>query len=287
MKTLLYTFVVGGLMTGTTSCLNDDEHFTDFQNVGMIAEIPTSAFYGIEDAQGLLVRTTPASYSFAVNIASPTPPSQDITVTMAVDKAALDQYNAKYRTNYQIVPTDLYQFPNLTATVKAGSRLAPVTVSFTTGKDKVPDLLAYNNARYALPIRITGASNNVVVSGNYSTKIIFLKIKNDYEGTYRAVGSFTLSTPIVRPINRNKTLSTIDHNTVQTEFADMGSTGWQMWLRVNPDNTVTLIPKGVASTGTIQFGVNKYDPAAQSFTLNYKYPGAGGDQVISEVITRN
>ena len=286
MKTLVYVVVVGGLMTCLSSCLNDDEHFTDFQNVGMLAEIPSSAFYGIEDNQGLLIQTTPISYSFAVNIASPTPPSQDITVTMAVDKAALDHYNDENGTSYQLLPTSLYQLPSLTTTVKAGSRLSPVNINFFTGKDKVPDPSAYNDAEYALPIRITSASNNVTVSGNYSTKIIFLKIKNDYDGDYHALGTFTHPTAGPRKIDRGKTLGTIDVNTVQTEYADLGGSGWLMWLRINADKTVTLIPKGAANTSTIQFGENKYDPTTHSYTLNYKYPGAGGDRVVNEVITR-
>ena len=286
MKTLFYTIAIAGLMTSLTGCLNDNEHLTDFQNVGMVAEIPSSAFYGIEDNQGLLIQTTPISYGFDVNIASPNPPAQDITVTLAVDKVALDKYNAAHGTTYQLLPPALYQLPGLTATVKAGSRLAPVKVSFFTGKDKVADPSAYNDAEYALPLRITSASNNVTVSSNFGTKIIFLKIKNEYDGEYRAVGTFTHPTSGARKIDRHKTLATIDLNTVETEFADLGGSGWLMRLRVNPDKTVTLIPAGAASTATIQFGVNKYDPITHAYTLNYKYAGGGGDRVVSEVITR-
>ncbi len=286
MKKLLYSFVVGGLAISMSGCLKDDEHFVDLQGVGAVAEIPSSAFYGIEDNRGLPIQTAPIAYSFDVNIASPTPPSQDVTVTLAVDKAALDAYNTANGTSFQLLPATLYQLPNLTTTVKAGSRLAPVQVSFFSGADKVPDPTGYNDAEYALPLKITSASNNVAVSSNYGTKIIFLKIKNNYDGDYRAVGTFTHPVNGPRKIDKDKTLGTIDVSTVQTEYADLGGSGWLMWLRVNADNTVTLIPKGAASTVTMQFGVNKYDPATKSYTLNYKYAGAGGDRVVNEVITR-
>lgn len=177
MKTLLYVLTGLGLLVSMTACLNDDEHFTDFQNVGMLAEIPSSAFYGPEDFQQLASQPTPISYSFDVNIASPTPLSQDITVTMAVDKAALDAYNANNGTSYQLLPATLYQLSSLTTTIKAGTRLAPITVAFFSGIDKVPDMTVYNNARYALPLRIIGATNNVRISSNYSTKLIFPRIK--------------------------------------------------------------------------------------------------------------
>lgn len=283
MKKLLYSFVVGGLALSMSGCLKDDEHFTDFQNVGAVAEIPSAAFYGIEDNQGLPIQTAPISYSFDVNIASPTPPTQDVTVTLAVDKAALDTYNAANGTSYKLLPTTLYQLPSLTTTVKAGSRLAPVNLSFFSGADKVPDPTAYNDAAYALPLKITSTSNNIPVSSNYGTKIIFLKIKNQYDGEYRSVGTFAHPTAGTRKIDRDKTLVTIDVSTVQTEYADLGGSAL-MWLRVNADNTVTIIPKGTANAATMQIGVNKYDPATHTFTLNYKYAGAGGDRVINEVI---
>ncbi|SOD98712.1 BT_3987 domain-containing protein [Spirosoma fluviale] len=284
MKKLLYNLILGGLAISMTSCLRDDENFTNFQGVGAVAEIPSSAFYGIEYNQGLPIQTAPTNYSFDVNIASPTPPTQDVTVTLSIDQATLDAYNTANETSYTLLPATLYQVSSLTATVKAGSRLAPINLSFFSGADKVPDPTAYNDAEYALPVKITSASNNVAVSSNFGTKIIVLKIKNQYDGDYRSVGTFNHPTAGTRTIDKNKTLSTINATTVQTEYADLG-TAAQMWLGVNPDNTVTLTPKGTASAATVQFGVNKYDPATHAFTLNYKYAGAGGDRVISEVIT--
>lgn len=285
-KLVLYSFLASGLAFGLSSCLKDDEHFTDFQNVGAVAEIPSSAFYGVEDNQGIPIQTTPTTYSFDVNIASPNPPSQDVTVTLTLDKATLDAYNAADTTrHYQILPASLYQLSSLTTTVKAGTRLAPIQLTFYSSTDKVPDPTAYNDAEYALPFKITSATNNVTVSSNYGTKIIFVKIKNQYDGDYHSVGYFTH--PVAtssRKIDRDKTLNTVDLTTVQTEFADLGGSGWSMNLRVNADNTVTLIPKGSTPATANQIGINKYDPATQTFTLNYQYPGSGGNRVITEVI---
>ena len=65
--------------------------------------------------------------------------------------------------------------------------------------------------------------------------------------------------------------------TSEINFADLGGSGWTMWLKVNPDNTVVFTPKGASNTSTVQFGENRYDPTTKTFILNYKYPGAGGD----------
>lgn len=286
-KLILYSLVFSSVALGTSGCLKDDEHFTDFANVGMIAEIPSSAFYGIEDNRGLLVTANQVDYSFDVNIASPTPPGQDVTVTVAIDQPTLDAYNKANSTTYQLIPATLYQVSSFMTTVKAGTRLAPIKLSFYSAGNsaKVPDATAYNDAGYALPIKITSVSNNIPISSNYGYKIIFLKIKNQYDGDYHSKGTFTHPVNGPRSIDKDKTLATIDGATVQTEYADLGGSGWLMNLRVNADNTITLIPKGSANTGTVQFGVNMYDPKAHTYTLNYKYAGSGGDRVINEVIT--
>ncbi|MEZ0542380.1 BT_3987 domain-containing protein [Fibrella arboris] len=287
MKKILSLFVAAGMAFGLTSCLKDDAHYVDFAGAASVIDIPTSAFYGVVANQGLSIQTAPVSYSFNVNLSGPQTLGQDVTVNLAVDPAALTAYNAANGTNYQPLPAALYQFTTTSTTIKAGQRLAAVTVNFFSGADKITNPTAYNDANYALPIRVTGTSNNLAVSSNYGYKIISLKLKNQYDGTYLSKGYFTHPTPSSsRAINLEKTLQTIDLNTVQTDFADLGGSGWLMQLRVNADNTVTLIPKGAANASTVQVGVNKYDPATKTYTLNYKYPGAGGDRVITETLTR-
>jgi len=273
------------MFTGT-SCLKDDEHFTDFANVGAIAEIPSAAFYGLVDNQSFPFSAKPVAYSFDVNIASPSTFSQSIDVTVGIDAVALAKYNADAyaadtnRIALEVLPTTAYAFVNTTATIPAGKRLGTIAINFYS--DKI-DL----TKSYALPISIKTATNGVVVSSNYSTKIVAVKIKNIYEGIYTAIGTFTHPINGPRKINRQKTLQTVNGNTVSTEFGDLGGAGWTMSLVVNADNTVTLIPTGSSNKGATQFGVNQYDPIKKTFTLNYQYSGGGGFRVINEVLTLN
>ncbi len=117
---------------------------------------------------------------------------------------------------------------------------------------------------------------------------ITVAVANLYSGSYHSEGKFVHPTAGPRDINRAKTLAPIDAQTCETEYADLGGNGWKMWLRVNPDdNSVEIIPIAPASPGTVPNGDNFYDPATKSFTLNYKYAGAGGDRVVSEVITKD
>lgn len=277
--------VAGSVALSMTACLNDDEHFVDFANTPAVVDVPASAFFGVIDNEGFNIATTPSSYTFNVNLSGPNTLGQDITVTMAVDPALLTQYNAANGTNYQLLPSALFQASGLTATIRAGQRLAgPITVNLYTDATRVPDPAVYNEANYALPLRITSTTNNVAISSNYGYRILVAKIKNPYDGSYRATGTFNHPTAGQRAINLEKTLTTVNSNTVETDFADLGGNGWRMQLTVNADNTVTLKPAGGANPSTNQFGVNKYDPTTRTFTLNYKYPGGGGDRVINETL---
>jgi hypothetical protein len=176
---------------------------------------------------------------------------------------------------YEILPASTYTYTN--PVIKAGTRDANFSVNV-----KLPKTLDFSK-EYVIPVGISDASG-VKISGNLGFMNIFVGgAPNQYEGAYQSTGYFSHpSSP--RDINRAKTIKTIDKNTSETEFADLG---YIMWLKVNKDNTVTIIPKGAAAdlAGPFeQTGVNKYDPATKSFTLNYQYNVAS--RVITEVIKK-
>jgi len=188
MKKILSLFLAGSMALGLTSCLNDDEHFVDFAGAGSVIDIPTSAFYGVAPNAAFPIQSTPVSYSFNVNLSGPKTLGQDVTVNLAVDPTVLAQYNTANGTDYQALPAALYQLPASTV-IKAGQRLAPVSINFSTGSDKIADPGAFNDSGYALPVRVTGTDNNLAVSSNYGYKIILVKLKNKYDGVYRPTGT--------------------------------------------------------------------------------------------------
>lgn len=280
MRLILSLLFVSSLAISLTGCLNDDEHYTDFKNVGAIAEIPSTAYAsnGVLQNRSYLKQTAIVD-SFDVNIASPNPPTQDIQVTVALSQTALTAFNSDNGSSYAVLPASVFQLITPTVTVKAGQRLASVKYQVNTSSLRFTD-------SYALPFQIVSASNGVTVSGNYATKVIAVVLRNNYEASYLSTGYFTHPNPASsRAINREKTLSSIDETTSETEFADLGS-GYTMWLKVNADNTVTITPKGSASATTSAAGANTYNPTTRTFTLNYKYSGSGGDRVIRETLVR-
>lgn len=271
-KNLLIWLCAGGLLTGLSSCL-EDKGYTDL--IRAEGAQPIVSIFGGEGGSktlGVDLSSTPvATRLFSVNLGSPERLSTDVTVTIAVNADLLKG------TTYELLPASTYTIPNAQVTIKAGERDAPFTVNINTSQIDL-------KKSYALPLTITNATGAIVAS-NLKDAVFTIKVNNIYSGSYQATGRFVHPTAGPRDINRTKTLATIDATTSETEFADLGAAA-TMQLRVNTDNTVTLIPGGTASAATVQFGENKYDPATKTFTLNYKYAGAGGDRVITEKITK-
>jgi hypothetical protein len=118
--------------------------------------------------------------------------------------------------------------------------------------------------------------------------ITIVSVANAYAGKYRCVGYFSHPTPgSSRDIDRTKTLLAVDATTCITELGDLGASGYDIKIKVNPDNTVT-VTKGVTSPVDVVMTPGKtsyYDPATKKFYLYYFYVGGNGNRVMNEVYT--
>lgn len=269
------------MAAGLTSCL-EDQGYTDI--VEAVGDKPIVSFFGNEGGAALV-----KSYklgqaktdSFAVNLGGSSVLDRDAPITVGFSQAVLDAFNAKQRAAggaiFEALPSTYYTITPAQPVIKAGQRDAKFAVTVTL--PVTHDL----KKSYLIPVGITNAGD-MAISQNLGFFTVDVKAASVYEGVYRSTGVFTHPTAGARDINKDKTLATINANTVQTEFADLGGSGWTMQLTVNADNSVKLTPTGAASAGTVQEGVNKYDPATKAFTLNYKYDGSGGFRVVTETI---
>ncbi|MBD1363644.1 DUF1735 domain-containing protein [Mucilaginibacter sp. ZT4R22] len=244
-----------------SSCLKD-KNFVDFAAVGVTVELPLAPS-GIQ-AQSFEISSTPATFQIAVNVASPKPLSTPLDVTIAVDQAALTAYNTANSTSYELLPAAAYTLSGTKLTVPANQRLVYLTV---TVKSSVID----PSKAYVLPISLVDASGQTI-NANYHTLLTIVGVKNKYDGVYKATGKFVRVGLDERTINQNKSLSTVNGNTVQSSVADLGS---PLNLTVNADNSVTVTFAGSSLTTLpaeyTQDGVNTYDPTTKTFTLHYQY----------------
>ncbi|WP_158617989.1 BT_3044 domain-containing protein [Chitinophaga lutea] len=138
--------------------------------------------------------------------------------------------------------------------------------------------------QYAMPFVMTEAVNGVVTSSK-KVALVEVIIKNEWDGKYQASGTFFHPVNGPRAIDEEKLLQTIGPRTVLANLGDLGGSGYQMKITINADNSVTLVPAGATPNIDMSYGVNKYDPATKSFTLNYAYNTAA-PRIVRETITR-
>lgn len=282
-KFLLHSCTCLLLMTLAVSCLKDDDFDEGKANINIdkstkVVEImgPILGSY----TQVLEFSTKDTSLPLVtINLASLDPAPEDLKVTLAVDPAVLTEYNTRNDENFAALPASSFSFPSLEVTIPKGEREAVLN-----GVIKNPTFL--ESGKYALGLKVASVSNpDVKISGNYGKQVISLRVKNKYHGTYHATGVFTHPTAGPRDIDEEKELTTEEPNSVLAPLGDLGSAGYQMLLIINPDNTVTIRPRGVTPNIDQKWGPNFYDPATQSFHLHYSY-NAAAPRIIKEVITR-
>jgi hypothetical protein len=157
---------------GFSSCLKD-KNFVDFAAVGTTVEIPLGGKSGV----GALTESADTLHrTFAVNIASPKPLSSDLTVTLGVDQATVDAFNASQSlVTYGLFPADAYSIDKTSIVIPAGTRTQLVNV--TIYKSKLDP-----SKSYLLPIAIKDAQGQTI-SGNFGIKY-YSVIGNDFAGVY-------------------------------------------------------------------------------------------------------
>lgn len=280
MKTTINIVKIAFLLlvvAGFTSCLKDKNGITNYTDAGtppQIAELPTNGFSTV----ALDLTPTPDTLKVNVNVTSSEPLTSPVTVTLALDQAGLDAYNAANGTSFTMLDASAFSIPNYKVTIPAGSNLSALPVIIYPSKVD----LSKNNA---LALKITDAQGRTL-SANAQSVIYSVLIKNQYEGWYHSTGYFQHPTA-PRAIDRDKYLSTVNANTVEMELGDIGT---PIDITINPDNTITtLVPQGGSNAGTHLISGdpvynNTYDPATHTFWLKYGYP-TSPTRIITEKVT--
>jgi hypothetical protein len=288
MKKIIYS-ILGISLMASTGCLKDDPP-VDFGTVGTIIEIPYSGLQFFTDA-ALNFTADTISYDFNVNIASPYPLEEDLTVEVGVDEAAIAEYNASGGVQYVVMPSDAYIFTGGSATIPAGSRLADFSIKFVNSASIDPSV------NYMLPISILNAEGEEI-SGNFGT-IYYHIIGQCIAGSYSASGTRTnysgqASGGIVSSVvgienfDPDKTLAPLDPETVTMNYADLGVLGWkyEVVFDCDADEIVSVSPNSAMSLSIFanSFKVfdKTYDPATRTMYLKTGYTNSSGNERIIE-----
>ena len=217
------------LALSLTSCLNDLEDFIgQFSSSPAIAEIPEAA----NPSTGTITReiidpTAPAEFTLKINIASPDYFSTDTKVVLATDNALITAYNtAKGLTGSAAavpVPAAAISASSYEVTIPAGKREADW--EFSVNATLVPNP---TTTFYLIAVKIVSATNGVIVSGNYGTKLIRVLARNKYDGKYTVTGTFVdyITSAWKGYYPKNVNLITVSGDIVSKYDVDFGLYGY-------------------------------------------------------------
>jgi hypothetical protein len=305
------------LLLSLSACLKEAPGTTDFNSVQPVIEQLNSQNY-LTTAANVGANTYPyfmqvrvdstylATDSVTVDVGGPLI-GKDVTVTMGIDTANFNAFNAANGGKYTILPAADYSWANgNTIVIKAGTQESQIYLTFKT------NLIDFSRS-YILPIAITDASGQTI-SQNYGSTMYTIIPGNKYMGLYLSVGQRVMGS-VVNTINDLKEFSdisgfyaaqgsfptssagpsTLIPNIVVGNCADQAvylSIGEQMDLIVNPDNSVTVtndtLYKFGKDTYALKSGNSTYNPTTHVFTLSYGFvdPYSGDSSIVSEVMTR-
>jgi hypothetical protein len=208
---------------------------------------------------------------------------QSYTVKLSVNNALLTAYNNNNGTNFILPPAAAITLETLDFSISKERRVIPVIARINSTS------LIGND--YAIPLTITQVGSGEISKLSQNV-IVAISVKNAYDANYRSVGSRTShggpspSDPVtaVFPYDYTKTLVTVNANTCTMFTADNVD---DMYITVNPDNSVTCSTSPFGAFPTSNEGPCSYNPTTRVFTLNYKYfNSAGNYRKMVETLTR-
>jgi hypothetical protein len=244
-------------------------------------------------------------YDFLLNIATDALPTEDITVTLKIDGAAVTEYNKSTGKSYKLYPN--IEILTKTVLIAKGTRNATASAKVWGAEG----LNACDNFIAAISIEsaATASGASITVGGNMKSSLTALPIANPYAGDYHLVGYRIHPTLGTLPVDKATATSTVDCKTIRKPQmgdypynADITITSETMTVNGATVNKVIVSSPDVAPANfgmyTTYTGdpasppaspgsdVNYYNPATKTFVLNYFYLSGGVARKIYEIMTR-
>ena len=154
MKRIL-TIII--LLTAAVACRVNDEASYKFDNS---VYLDVSAMKNRHTAN---FSNNVPSLTREITVTLAYPSETDVTATVAVDPALVDEFNGRYGTSYEMLPSKYYEFAEQNVTIPAGrttSQVLPLNLVGLMGEgdDQVGALTMDNT--YLLPVAITASDMN-------------------------------------------------------------------------------------------------------------------------------
>ena len=261
------------------SCVKSVSGRTDFENLAPTVLMSDGGIANFNANALLFPPTDPADTTyFHLEYASTTTAPQDEVITIAIDQAALDAYNAQGGNQYAIFPDSIYSFTTTSVTIPKGNNYS-AGIPLIVFPDKI-NLLD----NYMLPISIKTAPAGSTISANYTT-IYYHLIGNPIAGLYSQewirynTATMTgtpaydqdLSPGVFAPLDGTTISVTSGTGTVYVvTFTNTGGVLSNFQATIDPAS----VTGGIVITGGPT--VVTADPATKTYVFNFTYNNSAG-----------
>lgn len=279
MKKKIYNyiivFVLGSIQLLVTSCsvgspLDDEQYIKQVYLVGAYDKLQTKELSYSGDGNLYVSVALGGSLTSDKNVSVILGRANQSNITLYNHKNVIEG-----DVNYQALPSDWYNLPSWSGTIKAGDVYARIPIHVQTNKIDCDSL-------YVIPLKIVNTSLYNVVKED-TVLIVNLKMTNNYSGLYVFDGTSTeyedgkpnYSNTSVISTTRN--LTAVNGNTVRVfqnasveKLSNLQDNAYT--LTVNADSSVMVKPwKDL----TITDGGGTYDTKANTFNIWYFYTSGG------------
>ena len=166
------------------------------------------------DASKFLVMSVPNSSKdttmdmVPVNLATADPAPEDLHVSVELDPSLVTTYNEKNETDYMVPPSSKYSIVSSEVVIPKGKHTGYLQVKF-----KSADFLG---GPWALGFKITSIKEEgYVISGNLSSGIVSIGVKNEWDGSYAFTGLISgNNSSSGTQLKGNVSLKTLESNSV-------------------------------------------------------------------------
>ena len=237
--------------------------------------------------QNLLLFSSYDTLTYNVIISSTYLLSKDVTVTVAVDDAAISSYNSAHGTSYVAMPSSAYNF---STTVAATTTSVYDTIPVTIHKNALE-----LNKDYLLAINIVNGGGFDI---NLSSSVIYLHTTSaKLSGMYNAQGTKILYTGDAADSNMNSTdsfsivknLIPVDSLKSLLDYADLGSNGWKYSLSFSDVGGTPSFTVGVndvilnsIQSGSFKVLSSSYNSVTKDIYIKTSYKNTSGNERIVE-----
>ncbi len=202
-----------------------------------------------------------------VTLATSAPASTNVHVTVSQDDVLIDDYNTVHGTFYEAPPAANYTILNPEVTIPAGSNTGYLKVKF-----KPSDFIGHD---YAFGLKITSITESgYAISGNLSSGVAAVTIKNMYDGIYNAIGNFTHPSPdFTGSFNSEWSCATSGPTAVAFQLNTTVLFGVVIEFVVDEATNRVAVNRIGGALDPYDPSLNYYDPATRTFHYDFSYSG--------------